>query len=402
MIHRPYLGLAIVLAPLLTAGAVVGCGGDEEGPTEPVIRAVRYVQVADGSGPLARSFSGAVRAGNQSRLSFQVNGRIQELLVKVGDQVTNGQRIAALDPTDFELQLSEARASAAQARAQAVSASANYERTRGLYESNNASRSDLDNARAGRDSAQSASAAAGQAVRRLQRQLEYATLSAPGEGRISDVTVEASEVVAAGQVVAVLQVGEQLEVAVDVPESAVNRIEQGGSATIRVSALGERDLGGTIYEVGTPTQGATVFPVTVRLSEVDEELRAGMAATVTFELSDVEEEAVLRVPPTAVGEDREGRFVYLIETTDDERGILHRTPVEVGGIESAGIEIRSGISPGDLVVTAGVARVSDGLEVRVPPLEGAEPEPDAEASEDDGASEEEGADEEPSDESEAP
>jgi multidrug efflux pump subunit AcrA (membrane-fusion protein) len=47
--------------------------------------------------------------------------------------------------------------------------------------------------------------------------------------------------------------------------------------------------------------------------------------------------------------------------------------VEVGEILSDGMEIRSGVSPGDLVVTAGVSRIYDGLEVRVPSKPGSEP-----------------------------
>ncbi|MEM9189951.1 MAG: efflux RND transporter periplasmic adaptor subunit [Myxococcota bacterium] len=377
----------ILLSALSAVCAVVvvtACGGDEEAVAEAVVRPVRYVTVSTGETSLQRSFSGSIRAGNQSRLAFQVTGRVEDLLVKVGDRVTKGQKIAALNPADFELQLQEARASAAQARAQTVSANATYERTRALYESNNASRQDLDTARANRDSAQSSSAAAGQAVRQLQRQLGYATLTAPGEGTISEVDIEASEVVSAGQVVAVLQVGEQLEVAVDVPESAVNRIEQGQEALITVSSLAGQRFTGTIYEIGVPMGGATVFPVTVRLAEATPELRAGMTAEVAFELAEAEEEPVMRVPATAVGEDREGRYVFVIERTEGDRGILHRAAVEVGGIENSGIEIRSGLEEGQLVVTAGVARVQDGLEVVVPSAEGEPAEDGDEGSEGDG------------------
>ncbi|MEM7608776.1 MAG: efflux RND transporter periplasmic adaptor subunit, partial [Myxococcota bacterium] len=253
---------SLLIATLLLGG----CGGDDEAASEPLIRSVRYMRVAASEVGRERTFSGAVRAGNQTRMSFQVSGRVNALNIRVGQTLEEGATVASLDGTDYELQLQEARANSGQARAQARSAVANYERVRALYANQNASRQDLDNARAQRDSAQASSAAAGQSIRLLQRQLEYATLTAPAAGTVSEVLIENNEVVSAGQTVATLQVGEQLEVAVDVPETYVNQIERGTEASIRVDAV-EEAIAATVYEVGVPTQGSTVFPITLRVPE---------------------------------------------------------------------------------------------------------------------------------------
>ncbi|MEM6955291.1 MAG: efflux RND transporter periplasmic adaptor subunit [Myxococcota bacterium] len=356
-----------LLAVVLLLGA---CGGEEETASEPLIRAVRYVRVAADDGGRERTFSGAVRAGNQTRLSFQVNGRVNALNIRVGQTVEEGATVASVDGTDYELQLQEARANAGQARAQARSAAATYDRIRALYANQNASRQDLDNARAQRDSAQASSAAAGQSIRRLQRQLEYATLTAPAAGTVSEVLIENNEVVSAGQTVATLQVGEQLEVAVDLPESYVNRIERGTEATIRVDAV-EQAITATVYEVGVPPQGSTVFPITLRVPEEGVEgLRAGMAADVVFSFEATEEESAgFELPLSAVGEDREGRFVYIVEGEGDT-GTVRRRSVEVAGVTGDALRVTDGVTDGERVVTAGVSRISDGLEVRVPPLEG--------------------------------
>lgn len=79
------------------------------------------------------------------------------------------------------------------------------------------------------------------------------------------------------------------------------------------------------------------------------------------------------LPAVAVGEDREGRFVFKLEETGNGLGVVHRSPVVVGELLSDGLEIASGIVPGDLVVTAGVSRIYDGLRVRVPKRAGSEP-----------------------------
>jgi len=73
------------------------------------------------------------------------------------------------------------------------------------------------------------------------------------------------------------------------------------------------------------------------------------------------------VPSFAVGEDGEGRFVYVVEPAPDAagEGIVRRQAVTVGDLTTEGLEIVSGLQDGDRVVTAGVSRIEDGLRVRL-------------------------------------
>jgi multidrug efflux pump subunit AcrA (membrane-fusion protein) len=77
------------------------------------------------------------------------------------------------------------------------------------------------------------------------------------------------------------------------------------------------------------------------------------------------------VPLTAVGEDRDGRFVFVITDEAEGEGTVKRAQVSVGAIEADRLQLLTGVSAGDKVVTAGVSRIQDGMRVRVPaePLE---------------------------------
>ncbi len=101
-----------------------------------------------------RRFSGVIRAGQESRISFKVGGTLRTLKVSVGERVKRGKLIAELDPSDLRLSMQQAQAAHSQARAQMINAKANYERTRKLYESSSAAKSNLDGARAAFSSAQ--------------------------------------------------------------------------------------------------------------------------------------------------------------------------------------------------------------------------------------------------------
>jgi len=131
-----------ILAAMAAIIAILGC---EDEPEEPeVIRPVRYVMVEGSDSATQRTFSEVAKAGQESRLSFQVSGQVLDVPINVGDTVKKGQTIARMDPADYALQLQNAQASAAQSRAQERNAKATYERTRALYENQNASRQDLD------------------------------------------------------------------------------------------------------------------------------------------------------------------------------------------------------------------------------------------------------------------
>ncbi len=359
----------MIVASLVT---LFGCKEELEEPE--IIRPVRYVAVEGRDAARQRTYSGVAKAGQESRLSFQVSGQVLAVPVNVGDVVKKGQTIARMDPTDFSLQLQNAQATSAQARAQERNAKAKYERTQALYENQNVSKQDLDADRTAYDSARASLAAANQQIRLSQRQLGYAHLQAPEAGTIATVDIEVNEYVQAGALVATLLAGDQIEVSVSVPASIIRNIERGADAVAQFNSLDGKAFKGTVTEVGVATVGGSAaFPVTVRLSEGQDQVRAGMAADVTFNFASNDDAPKYALPVSAVGEDREGRFVFKLEKAADGLGIVHRSPVEVGEIQSDGLEIVAGVEPGDLVVTAGVSRIYDGLRVRVPERPGSEP-----------------------------
>ena len=356
------------------AACLVLASCQEEVEEPEVIRPVRYVTVEGSDAATQRTFSGVAKAGHESRLSFQVSGQVLSVPISVGDTVKKGQSIARMDSTDYALQLQNAQAAAAQSRAQERNAKATYERTQALYENQNASRQDLDADRTAYDSAKAGLESANQQIRLRQRQLGYTHLKAPEPGTIATVDIEVNEYVQAGTLVATLLAGDQIEVSVSVPASIIRSVVRGAEAKARFNSLGGRVLKGTVTEVGVSSVGgATTFPVTVRLTEGQDQVRAGMAADVTFVFAAEGNGPKYSLPVSAVGEDREGRFVFKLEKTGDGLGVVHRSPVEVGELESNGIAISAGVEPGDLVVTAGVSRIYDGLEVRVPDQPGSEP-----------------------------
>ena len=83
--------------------------------------------------------------------------------------------------------------------------------------------------------------------------------------------------------------------------------------------------------------GGAAFSVTVRLQEATEGVRPGMAAEVAFRLRSGEGREQIVVPPFAVGEDQDGRFVFVVEEAGQGEGLVHRRGVRVGDLTADGL-----------------------------------------------------------------
>lgn len=356
---------SVFLALLLVSMLLSGCSKQEE-KTEPIIRPVRYEKVFMTGGSRVRTFSGSAQAGTETNLSFKVPGTVIEIPVKVGDKIKKNQIIAKLDAKDYDLQVQEAEAALQQALAQERNAKASYDRVRELYENRTTSKSDLDAARAASESAEAAVKSIEKRLELAKLQVDYTTLRAPADGSIASVMTEVNENVAGGKPVVVLTSGKKPEVKVTIPEAMISQIKKGSSANVHFDAIPDQTFMATVTEVGVSSTGfETTFPVVVRLNNETEDVRPGMAAEVSFRFETSNARERILVPSVAVAEDRQGRYVFIVEPVEGNLGIARRRNVKIGELTDDGLEILEGLQEGDLVVTAGVTRIVDGQKVRL-------------------------------------
>lgn len=360
--------ISFILIVVLFLTIFYSCG--EKEPEKQIIRPVRYAQVYSTGGSRERTFTGVAQAGIESRLSFKVPGTVKIISVNVGNNVKNGQLLAQLDKNDYELLVQQAEAALSQAKSQSVNATSNFDRVRSLYESRSTSKSDYDGARAAKESAEAAVRAAEKQLELAELQLSYTQLKAPANGAIAAVNVEVNENVGAGQPIFVLTAGSDIEVTLSIPEVLISKMKVGSKVTVSFDALPNKEFSATIVEVGVSATGAgTTYPVTVRLDEKDEAILPGMAANIACRFETTDERERFIVPSHSVLEDIESgnRFVFIVEPIPNESGFgtIRKKVVTIGEITSEGIEIFDGLVDGDLIVTAGESRVSDGMKVKI-------------------------------------
>lgn len=351
---------------LIVTGLFVGCGSQDQAEPEELIRPVRSQQVFLSGSDQVRTFSGTAQAGLEAKLSFKVSGTIQRLFVKVGDKVRQGQVIAALDPQDYDLQMQRSEAALARAKASARSTAADYSRVRALYENRNASRNDLDQARAAAESSRAEVASSSKDLELASLQLGYTRLSAPAACYVASAPVEVNENVQSGETVMEVVCGSRLEVEVGVPEVFIARVRKGSAVTATFDAIPGLQFPSIVTKVGVASgRTGTTFPVTVQLKQRVPGFRSGLASEVMFRFEGRKGEARILVPSVAVGEDREGRYVYVLEEAIEGLARVKRTPVVIGELSAEGLEIVDGLADGTRIVTAGVRRIHEGQQVRL-------------------------------------
>lgn len=363
ILHTPAAKQRITLTVAFLLGPLAGCD-QAQVEDEPIVRPVRYARVAPQGEMMARTYSGTARAELETDLSFRVGGTLIQLPVNVGSVVGRGDPVAVLDATDYQVRLDEARAGLSRAEAERRNADANYSRTRDLYENQDASRNQLDSARALAESAEAQYRAASQQVEAARLQLSYTRLASPQECTVAQTFVELNQNVSAGQPVLRLNCGHCAEVVVSVSDADIARVNEGMPVTARVSAVAAGELAGVVQEVGVAAAArGTTYPVTISLQESCENVRSGMAVDVTFNFPSSATGSNFVVPYVAVGEDREGNFVFVLEADPEGRLLARRRAVEVGPTTSDGIVITQGLDEGELIATAGVRRLAPGQEV---------------------------------------
>ncbi len=373
MKNHKLLNIALLL--LLLAS----CGEEEKPMATEIIRPVKFGKVMMSGDALSETFSGSAQSSKESKVSFKVSGTITSLNVKVGDVVRKGQTIAKIDQTDYSVQYQQSvannKSSETQiqsAKSQLINSRATYQRIEKLYENNSISISEFEQAKSALELAEASyNAALAQAsasekqVESAQNQVRYSTLTAPFSGVITSVMVEENELVGSGSPIATISAVDNPEISVGIPEVYISKVKKNQPVNISFSSIPDQVFVGKVFEVGFSSLGGSTYPVTVKIDKPAKEIRPGMAADVRFSFDNGSINGQKMVAPAAaVGEDNNGNFVFSLFKENDHY-IIKKKKVQIGKLTTSGFEIKSGLDNGELVATAGLNTLLDGMKVRL-------------------------------------
>lgn len=363
-------------APLLMlalTATLAACGGDETA-TEPMpLRPVRYVVAEPPPQLRHRHYVGVTEAVSTAEVAFRVQGTIERLPVEAGDRVEPGQPLGQLDAEDYRVAVQQAQANLSARRSRTTNARDNLGRAQKLYESRAVPENQVDDLAAQLTQAHAQEQAAREQLQAAQLNLDYTTLQSPGACRVMRRLADRGETVSPGQPVLRLDCGEGYELRVQMPSRDVAAIALGTASQAELVAL-PGEIEGAVSQIVAPgPDEAPAHTVRVLLQSTSEALRPGLTGTARFAVA-APTAATVQVPAGAIGEDRAGHFAFVLQPEQaasadaaqaERQATVRRQAVTVGELTPTGVQIIDGLHPGDRVVTAGLARLRDGEQVRM-------------------------------------
>ncbi len=347
--------LAAAVAGLIQ---LAGCGRSEVAP-EPV-RAVRTLTLGVDSAGGAHEYAAEVRARVESRLGLRVPGKLVSRAAEVGQAVKAGQLLAQIDTADLVLAQDVAAAGARAAQTQYELADAEFKRYKALRDQGFIGALELDRREA---ALKAQKAALDQAQAQLQvqnNQAGYGALRAPVAGVVVAVEAEVGAVLAAGTPV--------VRVAHDGPRDAVFAVPEDQLPAIR-ALLGQagvlmvRPWGATASLPATVREIAAAADPATRTFQVKADLGGAtllLGQTVSVVMALPRLQGVTRLPLSAVTQQQGQTAVWLV---DRASMTVRAQPIQVAGADGNSVVVSGGLSPGQIVVTAGVHALTPGQKV---------------------------------------
>ncbi|MEM1379427.1 MAG: efflux RND transporter periplasmic adaptor subunit [Pseudomonadota bacterium] len=350
-----------LLSKLKSIGAVAAlslasCGpaADDAPPPEPTVRPVKVLLLSADEQVRSIKLPAIVGAADNSILTFQVPGLLQELEISEGQEVAQRDVLARLDQRDFQNELNSARARFDNAQAE-------FNRAQRLIEENAIARSVFDQRRSARDVAR---ASLDSALKRLDDTI----IRAPFAGVVADIHVESFENVGAQQPILTLQSAGDAEAIVQTPASLVVNIQQ----LEPIETYLELDAAPRVRLPASFLESASAADPTTQTFESrfaftppsDLLVLPGMTGLLTgrFKASSGTAEAGLLIPVPAVLSEAGRTYVWVV---DQEGLTVSRRNIEVSSGVEDNVRVVNGLRAGEMIVIAGGAYLTEGAQIRL-------------------------------------
>lgn len=309
--------------------------------------------------------AGEIGPADQVSVRPEINGRIAELPVDIGDNVKKGQLLCRLDDTDLqtekETQVSQIAGAKLQIEAAALQmekTQREFDRNKQLFESKLVPQEIFDNARTDHYVARNAHLLAKNALERAEKALKQVEdklaktrIEAPFDCTVLTRPVSLGQTVsgAAGfnsgtEIMSIANLKDMI-ITAHINQADVTRMKNGQPVEVQVESVPGLKMKGQVERIAPQAlikNGIKGFSARISIKEIDPRIRPGMTSILTIPVASVEN--ALSVPLSAVFSEKGERYVYV----KDGEGFEQR-PVQIGITDTSFAEVQQGLQDGDVV-----------------------------------------------------
>ena len=318
-----------------------------ENPQLPIVEVVsvtpskfdHYIQV-----------QGSVKSDQLISIFPEFSGVIKNIYVKSGDDVKKGQSLIKIDDGGLKEQLS-------QLEIKYELTKTTFERQKRLWEQKIGSEIQFLETK-------SMFEAQKQAINQLKKQIQKTLIQAPFSGTIDNVIVKLGEVVYPGRSNLMMLLNmDNLYVESNVPEKYISSIKTGNKAILEFPLIGKsvssavRQSGNYIHPINR------TFKIEIDVKTTDFEVKPNLNSKV--KINDYSNEKALMINQNIISVDSNNKeYVYKLYTKNN-KDYVSKTTIETGKNDGKNIEVISGLSQGDLIVSEGIRKLVDNSRVKI-------------------------------------
>jgi len=294
----------------------------------------------------------------QGRVDFDQNanvgaraaGSLTSIRVQRGDRVSKGQVLATVDASILD-------ANAAELRTRMDLARTVYEKQKGLWDQQIGTEIQFLQAKNNYQALQ-------RNLATLNQQRALYNVVAPFSGTVDEVLPKLGEITSPGAPVVRLTSGTGGKILADVSEAYGNSIKAGDNAVVTIPDLGGEELPATVRVVSRSINATSrTFTVELRLKSAKAaDLRPNMVATVRIQ--NYAAAAATVIPVDLVQRDEQNSYVYVV-AQEAGKAVAKKRIIKTGNTYNGKVEVTSGLSAEDQIISAGYQNLNEGQKVAV-------------------------------------
>ncbi|MBN46043.1 MULTISPECIES: efflux RND transporter periplasmic adaptor subunit [unclassified Methylophaga] len=326
-----------------------------------------------------KEFTGRFEAVEMVELRARVTGYLDKVHFQDGQMVEKGDLLFEIDPRPYEAAVARAEAELARMDSQLKLADLDTKRGERLLTQSAISQEEVDTRRARFQEANANVASAAAALKTAKLDLQYAKITAPVSGRISNRRVDVGNLVGsgdAGQALTTIVSLDPLHFVFDVSETEYlelirlpegqEQLANGRTMPTQLKLIDEKEWtreGRIDFVDNRLDENTGTLRMRVVVDNADGVLRPGLFARLRLPTSQ-NDEAML-IPDKAIVTDQAAKVVMIV---NDEGKVVPK-PVELGTLQGDMRVIRSGLSQSDRIIVEGLLRARPGTEVNAVPYQ---------------------------------
>jgi HlyD family secretion protein len=355
----------LVAAGLSVGGLLVWKQWQRKRAESPDFKPVSIASVETRDISFSITAAGEIGPADQVSVRPEINGKIAELPVDIGDNVKKGQLLCRLDDTDLQTEKETQVSQIAGARLQIEAASLQVERTErefkrneSLLQSKLVAQEIFDNARTDAQVAKNSVALAKNALERAEKALKQVEdklaktrIEAPFDCTVLTRPVSLGQTVSGSagfnsgtEILSIANLNDMI-ITAHINQADVTRMKNGQPVEVQVESVPGLRMRGVVQRIAPQAlikNGIKGFSARISIKDLDPRIRPGMTSILSIPVATVEN--ALSVPLSAVFTEKGERFVYV---QDGEQ--FERRPVLVGLSDLSFAEVQRGLSDGDVV-----------------------------------------------------